>query len=361
MTRILIVLLVAAWTTAAQSAAKADLLRLTDELNSAIQSGDWIKAVQVSGALKAAAEDARNRSMETTGKQQADSFLAWFPADTETMVVAQQPFEIATDQRKTPTAIDMAQSFVLGLLQAAEKGKLSTDLAGRTLRLAALGARRFGQEPENHHVTEQRGALGMIPYQGCAIYSFSAPISSPILNRPPEDSIMGYRVWLSKGSQNDEPDRDNYFVSMLKADVMLVCNSRTFFQETVARLGLPPQQRALPADLPEWKLVDRSVPLWGITHYRNPELVASLAPGRENLGAVGLVVEFGLNDDVALARMIAQADPWKELVGSSDFRGAATSTQTAGGIWELKVAGKPDAAGFAVFVLMAELGFVILL
>src|SRR5262249_5151420 len=157
-------------------------------------------------------------------------------------------------------------------------------------------------------------------------------------------------------SQDDEPDRDNYFVSMLKPDVMLVCNSRTFFEETVRRLGLPPQQRALPADLPERKLVDRSVPLLGITHYRNPELAARLLPGRENLGAVGLVVEFGLDNDMALARMIAKADPWKELVNSPDFRGAATSSRTADRIWELKVAGKPDAAGFAVFVLMAELG-----
>ena len=361
MTRIFTLLLVAAWTAAAQSPAKADLLGLTDELNAAIQSGDWTKAVKLSRALKAATEDARNRSMESTGREQADSILAWFPADTETILVAQQPFEIVTVRTKPPTAIDMAQSFVLGLLQAAEKGKLSTDLAGRTLRLAALSARRFGEEPESHHPAEQRGALGMIPYQGCAVYSFAAPISQPILNRPPDDTIMGYRVWLSKGSQNDEPDRDNYFVSMLKPDVMLVCNSRTFFQETLARFGLPPLQRGLPADLPEWKLVDRSVPLWGITHYRNPALVASLASGRENLGAVGLVVEFGLDNDVALARMIAKADPWKELVKSPDFRGAATSSQTAGGIWELKIAGKPDAAGFAVFVLMAELGFVILL
>jgi hypothetical protein len=361
MTRQLVLLLVAAWTIAAQPASKADLLRLTDELNSAIQSGDWTTAVKLSRALKAAAEDARNRSLETTGKQDVDSFLAWFPADTETLVVAQQPFQIATEQRKVPTALDMAQSFVLGLLQAAEKGKLSTDLAGSTLRIAALGARRFFEEPENHHGTEQHGALGMIPYQGCAVYSFSAPVSSAIINRPPEDSIMGHRVWLSKGSQSDEPDRDNYYVSILQPDVMLVCNSRTFFQETVARLGVRSPQRALPADLPEWKLVDRSVPLWGITHYRKPESVAIVAPGRENLGAVGLVVEFGLNDDVALGRMIAKADPWKELHSSPDFHGAATSTQSASGIWELKVSGKPDAAGFAVFVLMAELGFVIAL
>ena len=201
----------------------------------------------------------------------------------------------------------------------------------------------------------------MIPYQGCAIYSFAEPIPQPILTRAPEDTILGHRAWVSKGSQSAQPDRDDYFVSMLKPDVMLVCNSRTFFQETVARVGMSPQQRALPADLPEWKLVDRSVPLWGITHYRNSVLVASLAPGRENLGAVGLTVELGLGNDMAQARMIAKSDPWKEIVNSPDFRGAAKSSETAGGVWELTIAGKPDAAGFAVLVLMAELGFVTLL
>jgi len=142
---------------------------------------------------------------------------------------------------------------------------------------------------------------------------------------------------------------------MLKPDLMLVCNSRAFFQETVTRVGLSPQQRALAADLPEWKLVDRSVPLWGITHYRNNMVVA------ENVGAVGFTVEFGLGDDAVLARMIAKSDPWKGIVASPDFHGAAKSIETAGGVWELRITGKPDAAGCAILVLMGELGFVILL
>jgi hypothetical protein len=132
-------------------------------------------------------------------------------------------------------------------------------------------------------------------------------------------------------------------------------------QETVARLGVPPRNRALPADLPEWKLVDHSVPLWGITHYRSPELVDSLSPGRENIGAVGLAVEFGLDNDMALARMIANSDPWQALINNPDFRGTAQSGQVGGGVWELKIDGKSDGAGFAVFVLMAELGFVVLI
>jgi hypothetical protein len=362
MTRIFTLLLLTAWTIAAQSPAKVDLLRLTNELDTAIHSGDWTKAVELSRALKTAAEDARNRSLESSGKEQVDSILAWLPADTETILVAQQPFVIKSySPTKVSSAIEMAQGFVLGLLQAAEKGKLYTKLLGQTVRLAALGARRFGEKSQDHHADEPGAGLGMIPYQGCAVYSFAVAIQAPILARPTEDTILGYRVWISKGSQNDRPDRDDYLVSMLKPDVMLVCNSRAFFQETVTRVGLLSPQRALPADLPEWKLVDRSVPLWGITHYRNSRLLAALAPGRENLGAVGLTVQFGLDNDLALARMIAKADPWKEIVKSPDFRSAAKSSETAGGIWELRIAGKPDAAGFTVLVLMAELGFLILL
>lgn len=354
---ILVLLLMTAWIASAQSPDKDGLLRLTNELDTAIQSGDWAKAIELSGTLKATAEDARNRSMATAGREQADSILAWFPADTETILVAQQPFELATQrQTETPRTFQLAQAFILGLLQAAEKGTLATDLAGRTLRLAVFGARRFGEKVTTE---PQVPALGMIPYQGCATYSFAAAIVQPILSRPPEETILGYRVWISKGSQNDQRDRDDYFVSMLNAEAMLVCNSRAFFQEMVERIGQSAQRRALPADLPEWKLVDRSVPLWGLTHYRNSR--PPLGTGRENLGATGLTVEFGLDGDVSLARMITDSDPWKGIASSRDFRGAAQSSEVSTGIWELKIAGKSDAALFTILVLMGELGFVILL
>lgn len=110
MTRVLILLLIAACIAQAQSSSKADLLRLSDELNTAIQSGDWPKAVKMSRALKTATEDARNHSMESAGKVQADSILAWFPADTETVVVAQQPFQVLLGEAKPTTAIEKPPS-----------------------------------------------------------------------------------------------------------------------------------------------------------------------------------------------------------------------------------------------------------
>lgn len=201
----------------------------------------------------------------------------------------------------------------------------------------------------------------MIPYQGCSIYSFAAPLPQPILSRPPEAIILGHRVWLSKGSLNEEPNRDTYFVSMLKPDLMLVCDSREFFRETVLRAAMSTQQRAaLPADLPEWKLVDRSTPLWGITHYPTNSPIPHIS-GHENVGAIGLIVEFGLDNDSALARMIAKTDPWKEVFNSADFYGAAKSRHVASNVWELTTTGKSDAAGFTALVLMGELGFEIVI
>jgi hypothetical protein len=61
------------------------------------------------------------------------------------------------------------------------------------------------------------------------------------------------------------------------------------------------------------------------------------------------------------ARVISKADFWKDIVGHRDFAGAASSRASGPGVWELSVQGQPEAAPFAVFALMAMLGFVVLI
>jgi len=58
--------------------------------------------------------------------------------------------------------------------------------------------------------------------------------------------------------------------------------------------------------------------------------------------------------------MLARDDPWQELAANQEFSGAARSRALEKGVWELSVEGKPEAAGMAVFSLMALLGFVVL-
>jgi hypothetical protein len=350
--------------TAFSLSAQPDLPKLTDELEVAIKAADWPKAAQLSRSLREAVREARDQSMAASGDKLVDSILTWLPADTETLVVAQQPFTLnQADQSKLPGALEMAQGYVLGLLVAAEKETLYASLVGRTVQRAALSARRFGEEPPNLPSGGRGSGLGMIFYQGCAVYAFTEPVPDSVLTRPPDETIMGHRVWVSKGSQRDLPDSDTYFVSLLKPDLMLACNNREFFREMVSRRDGPSQPRALPADLPEWKLVDRTAPLWALCHYagKGEILLAALGPEFGEVEPTGVTLEFGVAPNGARARMISKSNPWKEFAEASDFHGAAKSRESQAGVWELTVDERPEAALMAGFTLMAVVGFIVAL
>ncbi len=352
----IVISLLAASTLAAQAPTRADLLKLTDQLETAIDAGDWSKAAQLSRTLRAAVQEARNQSMAAAGNELADSILSWLPVDTETLVVAQEPFTIAAeDQTNIPSALSGAQAYVLGLLNAAEGESLFKALVGRTVRLAALGARRFGEESTGDRPPGQQStSRGTVSYQGCAVYAFAEPLPDPILARPPEESIMGNRAWISQGSENDAAADETYLVSLLKPDLMMACNNRDFFREMVSRMGSAQQTRALPPDLPEWKQLDRTAPLWGISHYSG-NIIPSTA-GSE-FAATGVTVAFGLPFGAAQARIISKSDPWKELLDDSEFKDMATSHEISEGVWEVSVAGRAEAAPIAILVLMSALGF----
>jgi hypothetical protein len=362
MMRTLIVLLLAASELFAQTTGKVDLLKRTEELEALIAAGEWGKASELSRALRVAVTEARNRSLAAKGSELADSILDWLPADTETLVVAQEPFSITKqDQTGIPTALRLAQDYVLGLLAVAENEKLAEALLGRTIRLAALGARRF----ENHPPLQNDVLpLGMIAYQGCAVYAFAEPLPEAILSRPSDDSVIGHRVWISKGTQNDRPNSDTYLVSLLQPDLMTVCNNREFFQEIVSRKGIPREARALPPELPEWKHLDRTAPLWAICHYRPDGLLVHLLD-RSDAGsgseATGVAVEFGLASGVTRARMISKSDPWMGFADNAEFHGAAKSRKVADGVWELSISDNPEAANMTAFALMGMVGFVVLI
>jgi hypothetical protein len=203
----------------------------------------------------------------------------------------------------------------------------------------------------------------MVPYQGCGVYAFAEPVSESIFGRPPDDTILGHRIWSSKGTQNDTPDRETYLVALIKPDMLMSCNNRQFFEQIATRMGATAQPRALPLSLPEWKYMDRSAPLWGICHYgEKTAMLASGLTGGKDVGAQGITVEFGLASGAVRARMISKLNPWEGLDSSPEFHDAAKAREETSGVWEFTIEGKPEAANMAAaFALMAYLGFVVFL
>ena len=340
---------------------KPELLNLTDQIDSAIQAGDWNRAAALSRSLNYAADNARNRSMAKGSTELIDQILEWLPPDTETLVVAQQPFKVMSgDQQAAEGVAVMARGYVLFLLDAIEKESLIKVLAGRTIRVAAVGARKFGNHDPD---AAGRAPLGLIKYEGCAVYSFAEEVPEAIFQRPADESIMGRAVWISKGSQNDFKDTDTYLAALPKPDLMLVCNNRDFFTQMISRMAVAQPPRALPTDLKAWQFVDRSAPVWAIRHFRRDR--AADDPTFEMIGgkdsqATGLAAEFGMHGG-AKGTMISKSDPWAGYVKLPDFEGAATSRTLGDGVWELAVTNNLEGAAMAVFVLMAYLGFVVLI
>jgi hypothetical protein len=372
---------------------QTDLIGLAADAQRAIDAGDWKKAAALTSALKDATREARNRAWARATQDLEDRILSWLPEDTETIAAWQEPFTLAAsaDARRGGGA-EAAQSYLLGLMNTAENGRIARALEGRTLRLSLLAARRFAGHPLR---PDDSLPLGMIDYQGCAVYWFAEALPQSLPARAPDEVIEGHQVWTSRGSQH-EAVRDGVVESLLlarpKPDMMIACSDREFLTGLLARMGAQgdAQRDAQGTDsqrmdllrmgrprephfrmqaLPAWKYVDRTRPLWAFRRFA-PER-AAIDPtqpanpsvlGKADTEAVALAVNMDSSGTIkALWISRSEADPWRTTLNAGAFERKAQSRSIATGLWELSVPGDQRVSAPAVFALMSCLGFAVLL
>lgn len=185
--------------------------------------------------------------------------LWWLPDDTETIIVAQSPLkgEIPDD----PNVKDVDQDEFLhpfpltGLL---EVPKIKEVIQGRKILLSVEGSRRF-RAPE---------VLGLMPFEGAQIIVFKddiGPVLKPLKDATRTEEIAGHRALLFE--EQLEADLWTSYVTQPKPNVLVCATDRGYLQEVLARMAKKATTRALPEDLPEWKHLDATTPLWGIRHY----------------------------------------------------------------------------------------------
>jgi hypothetical protein len=190
--------------------------------------------------------------------------LDWLPEDTETVIVAQGPFEIpkpTVEQLKLDEAIRLLP---FGPALGMQGEMLYKELVGQKVLCAVEGSRRF-TAPRN---------LGMMPYQGAHILQFDLAANGAlqeafrVCQEKAEKNIelAGERVAVF--TEKLESDIWSFFVSQPQPGVLICATNQAFLEETLKRIGRKPDRRALPADLPEWKHVDINASVWAIRHYR---------------------------------------------------------------------------------------------
>jgi hypothetical protein len=370
--------LISAVTLAAQQSPgnSLDLEDLTGQVESAMTKGDWKRAAELSANLRDAVQNRRDQSFAAENAKLVDEVLGWLPDDTETLIVAQQPFVLTAGegrQREVANALDTARSYVTMLLDVIEDGNLGKILTGKIIRTGILAARKFEDHPPGEGGV---GSLGLIAYEGCALYAFAQQSLEPFLPEQPQDKILGHPVWVSQGTQHEQAvgakaPLDTYLTVQPRPGLIVVCNNRSFLTEILDRMPSPQHAtRALPETLPEWRQVDRSAPLWAIRHFGqdradvDPTYPANSMPGTKGAESItGVIAQFSAAGTTARMLSASQGeDPWKDLTDSPDFHGAAHSRRVSGGVWELSVDNnRPEASYFAVFALMATLGFAVYL
>jgi hypothetical protein len=219
-----------------------------------------------------------------------EEVLWWLAQDTQTFVIAHGPF----DEERFLDRRDFLSR--LGL-QCEEK---DGPLAGRSIALAVKGGRRF-RAPKG---------LGAWLHQGADIVVYDKPLGGAgealkksLMDREDSDlfdvldikveKIHGHDVIVTREKEGE--DVGTTLVTQPLPDVMIYATDRSYLAETLARLRRRAKDRALPAHLPEWRVLDVAKPIWAIRHYDHKDLADDPSSPRSVINdgqGTGLVFEF---------------------------------------------------------------------
>jgi hypothetical protein len=214
-------------------------------------------------------------------------FWPWFPAGTETMIIARDvdmksPFGVAqdvnndlsTDERRTLVRegfVTLTKQTALGVLpvigggRMAEPGPYNKHLRDVRASLIVYGGRDYTPV----------SAFGLLRYHGASVVVFSDDAVADIdrwMAALEKDALEVRRVddkdvlLFPPHSPKLEAPSQGIFVVRLAPDTVLCATSDIYLNEMLTRMDRAPGDRALPGDLPEWSYVDTTASLWALRH-----------------------------------------------------------------------------------------------
>lgn len=216
------------------------------------------------------------------------------PTDTETLVVAPQPFSIPRITNEDAEQVLSPAEFLrrLALGRIFDFPIIDTSLIGRRVQFAVAAVRAF----------HSPSALGLGPFDSCAVIKFADRLGTGLeaaFVELPKEQIEGVTAYVETevdpGSRRDRPAYITLLVAQAAPDVLLVATDRISLGALINRRSASASARALPEEIPEWRLVDFSAEAWAIRHYRRSNAgngrTVLLSGPREGTdpGAVGVV------------------------------------------------------------------------
>jgi hypothetical protein len=268
-----------------------------------------ILVLALAAPLSALADDEAPRKQLP---ESVDRFVWWLPADTETLIVSQGPFEVFPHPTEETidelTFLETARLVPMWPLADVQDGLLWKEFQEQNVVVAVQGGRRFRP-------------LGMLLYEGCHIVQFDEAAHDAVerafragLERADETiRLAGTRVAVFE--HKIENDVWSLFVAHPEAGILLAATDRAYLEAVLRRRERKADVRALPDDLPEWEHVDLEAPVWAVRHYRAEN--AEKDPSSPRAGratqlvsdpkAVGFVFWYDAGGKTARARYLSES------------------------------------------------------
>ncbi|MCA9031509.1 MAG: hypothetical protein KDA66_11920 [Planctomycetaceae bacterium] len=199
---------------------------------------------------------------------QLEEMLAWLPPSSETLIVANGPFEVGkrfNDSEQYGTSI---RALCQGLWLPKS---LQTGMAEHKVVLAVEGSRNF----------RFKGGLGLMSYDGCHLLRFEEGADESLqqslkASEAAADEmlkVLGFEVLLLKEEAEGVPW--TIYITRLAPEVLLWTTDRESLETAIIRHRTAPKEgqiRAFSRDLPEWQHVDFSASVWGLRHFSREHL-----------------------------------------------------------------------------------------
>jgi hypothetical protein len=198
--------------------------------------------------------------------------LAWLPADTETLLVANGPFwmsnfqigqEVYTNHEVTSEELEKHFEGITLQLFNFRNGLLEKHLRGKKVLFAVEASRHF-RPPTG---------LGELPFEGCAVAIFSDDLEDrrdSFMKETAQNAVRMEEIEGQKVAVFEEPSEQDIwksFIAFPQKGVVLAATNEQFLREMLSRMRSSGRERALPSSLPEWKYVNTRGQFWGVRHF----------------------------------------------------------------------------------------------
>ncbi len=227
---------------------------------------------------------------------QLRKMIEWLPADSETLMVVNEPFKFtdwdeqsvidkSSPEERIEWLSEGMQRLAAGGLFSLETKELNDALQDLPVERAIAGSRRF----------RRANGLGAWPYEGCQVIKFKESADSAIAKAFAiyEDhatvmtEIGGHPVAVFERPSQSRANLDDwtFYVCHPQPGVLLRATHHQYLEEVLARLDKPGKTRAFPKELAQWNHVDVKAPFWALRHYRidrakvDPSIPLSSDPG----------------------------------------------------------------------------------